>query len=785
MPEETLKLEIPLLIPGSSDQKDPRISRLEGALRNRKGIQRVHVSSGKDQTGVDFNLLCLHYDPSQVSIEDVRRIASRAGTQIANRYRHLAIPVEGVDCSDCVVVLEHGLKRLDGVMDARASYTGGKVFLEFDSLATNRSIIEKRITGLGYRIQPQGVRRWYEVNHELFFSLLAGALLILGWVGERFLGFPAPVSLGLYLGAYLAGGWDTARHAWQALRMRSFDTDLLMIAAALGAGILGEFAEGALLLFLFSLGHALESRTLERARQAIQSLAQLSPKSAIVRRGDREVEVPVDEIDLDEIAIVRPGIKLPVDGVVSSGHSAVDQSPVTGESLPVEKSSGDKVFAGSINGEGVLEVRVTRLAKDSTLARVVKMVEQAQAQKSPAQQLTERFMRWFVPIVLVGDLLLILVPPLFGVPFSESFRRAMTLLVAASPCALALGAPAAVLAGLAQAARNGVLVKGGAHLENLGRLKAIAFDKTGTITWGKPKVTDIVSLDSFDRSGVLALAAAVESRSAHPLAQAVVSSARAEDLALPDVSEARAITGRGVLAIIEETPALVGSPEFLAESGVLVPPAVHSLMTSLEEQGKTAMLVAHAGQLKGLIAVADVMRPDVPQVIADLRRLGLSKTIMLTGDDDRVAGHIADQAGLSDYRAGLLPEDKVGAIQELIAGDQYVAMVGDGVNDAPALAQATVGIAMGGAGTDVALETADVALMGDDLSRLPFAVGLGRATRSLIMQNLVIALSVILFLMLSAVLGWASLGVTVAIHEGSTVAVALNALRLLGYKSTA
>jgi Cd2+/Zn2+-exporting ATPase len=782
MPEETLKLEIPLLIPGLVDQQDPRISRLEGALRNRKGIQRVHVTLAEDEAGSESRLLCLHYDPSLISIDAVRRIARRAGAQTANRYRHLTIPVEGVDCSDCVVVLEHSLKRLDGVLNARASYTGQKVFLEFDSYVTNRALIENRIVGLGYRVQRQGVRRWYERNHDLLINLGAGLLLFLGWVGGRFLGFPPVVSLGFYLGAYLAGGWDTARHAWQALRLLTFDTDLLMITAALGAAFLGEYAEGALLLFLFGLGHALEGRTLEKARQSIRALAQLTPKTALVRREGKEIEVPVDEIDLEETAIVRPGTRIPVDGIVSQGHSAVDQSPVTGESLPVEKTPGEKVFAGSINGEGVLEVRVTRLSKDSTLARVVKMVELAQAQKPPSQLLTERFMRWFVPVVLVGDLLLIFVPPMFGFPFQASFRRAMMLLVAASPCALALGAPAAVLAGVAQAARNGVLVKGGAHLENLGRLKVIAFDKTGTITRGKPEVTDVVSLDSFDKSEVLALAASVESRSAHPLAQAIVRAAQAEHLALPEARDAAAVTGRGVQAIVGDTPVLIGSAGFLASSGIQVQPAIRDRIASLEAGGKTTILVAYAGHPVGVIAAADVVRPGLQDVITSLHQLGLFKTIMLTGDEEHVAAYIAGKACIGDYRAGLLPEEKVTAIQELIAEDKYVSMVGDGVNDAPVLAQATVGIAMGGAGTDVALETADVALMGDDLSRLPFAVGLGRFTRRLILQNLAIASGAIVFLVFSTLLGWTSLGAAVAIHEGSTVAVALNALRLLNYQ---
>ena len=471
-----------------------------------------------------------------------------------------------------------------------------------------------------------------------------------------------------------------------------------------------------------------------------------------------------------------------MDGVVESGASAVDQSPVTGESVPVDKSPGDQVFTGSVNGEGALTVRTTRLAKDSTLARVMEMVEQAQAQKSPTQQLTERFVRFFVPAVLVGDLLLIVVPPLFGVPFAESFLRAMTLLVAASPCALALGTPSAILAGVARAARVGVLVKGGAHLENLGRLRAIAFDKTGTVTRGKPELTDLVALDSMMEDEVLALAAAVESRSAHPLAQAVVRAAQKRGLTLPAVGEAKALTGRGIVAEVEGKVVRVGNLRLFEEIGLQLPAAVQEQARKLEEQGKTAMVVAVDRGPVGLIAVADVVRPVAREAVESLRKMGVTETVMLTGDNARVAAHIARQVGLKDYRADLMPEDKLNAIGDLVEKHGVVAMVGDGVNDAPALAKATVGIAMGGAGTDVALETADVALMGDDLSRLPFAVGLGRATRQVIQQNLVVSMGVVLVLMGLAVTGLAGIGVAIVFHEGSTILVALNALRLLGYR---
>ena len=468
----------------------------------------------------------------------------------------------------------------------------------------------------------------------------------------------------------------------------------------------------------------------------------------------------------------------------------------------MDKIPGSQTFAGTINGEGALEVHVTRLARDSTLARVMRLVEEAQAQKSPTQQTVERFSRVFVPAVLVAALLLIVVPPLFGVPFQESFLRAMTLLVAASPCTLALGAPAAILAGVARAAHGGVLVKGGVHLENLGRLKAIAFDKTGTITSGRPEVTDMVTTDgewplrvadggaadtgqvSAEAEEMLALAAAAESRSGHPLAQAVVRAAKA---AMPDrpllpVAEVESLTGRGLRARVDGRSVLIGSLKLLDENGVHVPADLRDRAEALENAGKTVTAVAVDGRAAGLLALADTLRPGVTETLAELRHLGVTETVMLTGDNARVAGRIAQEAGIASYRADLLPEDKLNAIRELVEEHGQVAMVGDGVNDAPALANATVGIAMGGAGTDVALETADVALMADDLGALPFAVGIGRATRAVIYQNLAIALGVIGLLIFTSVFGLVGIGAAVILHEGSTIVVVLNALRLLTYQ---
>jgi len=776
MEENTLELEIPILIPGLSGHEDNCLEKLETSLNNQRGILRAHIEYEKEPLA-----LCLHYNPGLTSIEDVRRIATRAGTSIANRYHHEVIPVEGMDCSDCVTVLEHSLKRIDGVLDVKASYTAQKIFVEFDSKTTNLKAIERRINDLGYLVPKEGARRWYLENRSLIFSLSAGLALLIGWSGEQFFSFPGELSLVFYLAAYLLAGWDTAIHAWHALKARTFDTDLLMIAAALGAAFLGEYTEGALLLFLFSLSHTLEDRILDRARGAIRGLADLAPKTALIQRGGTQIEIPVEELALGDVVVVRPGTRIPVDGRLISGASSVNQAPVTGESIPVDKTVADKVYAGSLNGEGALEVQVTRLAKDSTLARVSQLVEQAQAGKSPTQLLTDRFMRWFVPAVLIAALLLILIPPLFGIPFNESFIRAMVLLVAASPCALALGTPAAIMAGVAQAARNGVLVKGGVYLENLGRLKAMAFDKTGTITKGELQLTDILSTDSVNETELLALAAAIEQRSAHPIAKAIVREAENRQIALPQVSKVEALTGSGMRAVYQDHPVWIGSTRTLDQTNSNVDPDFLMHAESLAQQGKTTMAVRMGDQLLGLLAVSDTIRPDIKTTLDKLSDLGIEHTVMLTGDNQQAATHIANQVGMDEVRAELMPEDKVTAVQSLVDLYQETGMVGDGVNDAPALAQSTVGIALGGASTDVALETADVVLMADDLTKLPFSVGLGRATRRLILQNLVIALGVIAFLMIGALFGMVGLGITVIIHEGSTLLVALNALRLLRY----
>ncbi len=774
-----LELDIPILLPQIESDRDQCLARLQDLLASRRGIDHVHIHNDRAPAQ-----LCLHYDSNVVSLAEVQRIAERAGAAVTNRFHHHLLELDGMDCGDCALVVEHGLMRLNGVLAASVNYPTAKLRVEYDIEKVKRNAILARLRDLGYA--ARGEKRlggWVRENWELALAILSGGSLAIGF-GLAQLGAPTLVPIAFYAFAYAAGGFDIARHALHAVRQLRFDVDVLMLLAALGAALLGDFAEGALLLFLFSLGHALEHFAMGRARNAIRALAQLTPKTARVARNGKEIELAVEQVQRGDVVIVRAGERVPIDGTIVQGSSAIDQSPITGESVPLEKGVGDPLFAGSINGNGALEVSVTKLARDSTLARVMQMVEEAQTQKSPTQRFTEKFESVFVPVVLTLDVVLIFIPPLVDIaPLDVSFYRAMALLVAASPCALAIGTPAAILSAVGQAARNGVLIKGGAHLENLGALDAIAFDKTGTLTKGKPEVTDVVAMtnDQLANDKLLALAAAVESRSTHPLAQAVVRAAQTRGLVLPTVDVVEALTGRGMRAKLDGARVVIGNLKLLAAEKIAMDDATRQRVESLEREGKTTMVVARGSTILGIIALADTPRAEAQDTLARLRALGIRQMIMLTGDNERVAATMAKHIGLSDYRANLFPEDKVTAIHELNTQFGAVAMVGDGVNDAPALANATVGIAMGGAGTDVALESADIALMGDDLSKLPFAVGLSRATRAVIRQNLAIALGVIGVLIIASVSGFVSLGIAILIHEGSTLAVVGNALRLLRF----
>ena len=631
---------------------------------------------------------------------------------------------------------------------------------------------------------------------EVVFSLLCGVFLLLGWLTPILVtGVPESFRLICFAAAYFFGGYYALREAVEKLSHGKFEIDFLMLVAATGAALLGEFAEGAFLLFLFSIGHALENYAMNRARNAISALAELAPETARVRRGGTEQDIPVADLQVGDVVIVRSNERLPADGVVLKGESSVNQAPITGESAPVDKrpvpdadnvpenvAAAHRVFAGSINGAGSLEVRVSKRADETTLARVIKLVSEAETRQSPTQSFTKKFEKIFVPAVILLAILVSFSWVILDEAFSDSFYRAMAVLVAASPCALAIGTPSAILSGVARAARGGVLVKGGAPLEALGALDAIAFDKTGTLTEGEPKVVAVAANEGVSEEELLGVALAVELLSDHPLARAIARDAEARLGSRPYFADDfRSLTGKGVSASVAGETVLIAKPSiFDGKDVVAMPPGLAAKVADMIRGGQTMMVVLKGERFLGAIGLMDTPRPQAAPVIAELRQLGISRMMMISGDNQAVADAVAGHVGLDQAFGDMMPEDKVRKIAELSQG-AGVAMVGDGVNDAPAMANATVGIAMGAAGSDVALETADVALMGDDLRTLPFAVGLSRATRSIIRQNLWVSLGIVAVLIPATLLGL-GIGPAVFVHEGSTLIVVGNALRLLAYR---
>ncbi len=770
--------------------------------------------------------LCIHYDPDTISLPRIRQRAQSLGTELADQYGHLFWTVRGIGHPRRARTIARRLRQIEGVVEAEAS-AAGQIRVEYDRSATSEDEVRDVLRSMN--VQPRGEvldarglsegsseevdAHDHDDGHdhhdhggifgeqtELIFSILAGVCVALGF-GLSFVGpVPASLSLGLYVGGYVFGGYYTVRGAIDTLRAGSFEVDFLMLVAAIGAAVLGKWLEGAFLLFLFSLGHALEHHAMRRARRAIESLAELAPDTALVRRDGEEREVSVEDLTIGDTVVVKPNERVPTDGFVTGGESAVNQAPVTGESVPVDKAPVDdpeaalqrpdalgaahRLFAGTINGSGVLEMCVTKRADETTISRVVQMVTEAEAEKSPTERFTDRFERYFVPAVLGLVVLLLFAWVPLDEPFADSFYRAMAVLVAASPCALAIATPSAVLSALARAGQGGVLVKGGSPLEQLGRLGAVAFDKTGTLTEGEPRVTDVHPCDGVAESELLRMAASVEQRSDHPLAEAVVeySTEHLDDQPLADAYNLESITGRGLKATVDDQPVHIGKAVLFDEvDGVPLPDVLRDESEALEAEGRTTVIVRRGDTYLGVIGLADTPRPEAPGVVDRLRRAGIRRVVMISGDNQRVVDAVARQLGIDEARGDLLPDDKVDTVRAL-HDDEDVAMVGDGVNDAPAMANATVGIAMGAAGSDVALETADVALMADDLSRLPFAVGLSRQTRRIITQNLWIALGMVAVLVPATIAGL-TIGPAVVLHEGSTLLVVGNALRLLRYSS--
>lgn len=748
------------------------------------------------------------FDPKQLSEQDIRRIALEHIQPEPGAIRRCALRLDGQACEAAAAKLERRIEKVPGVRRATATYVGRVLCLTFDSYVADESTVLEGVRAAGAKIEPLKHRseerelslwkriRAGDLNEEISCAVGLFFLIAAVIIDHRF-GRGVVATIG-YVGAYFFCGQYGVRSAIASLRERTLDVDVLMVLAALGAAAVGAPFEGALLLFLFSFSNVLQRHALERTQRAIESLLTLRPETALRKRDGKTESVPIDALVPGDLVVVRPGELVPVDGSVAEGTSQLDESSLTGESMPVEKTVGAGVFAGTLNQSGALEVKVSRPAEDSTLARMVKLVAEAQAEKSKTQRFLEKAEQGYAAGVIALTVVVLCVPwLLWGEAFTTAFYRAMALMVVASPCALVISTPATVLSAIGGAARRGILIKGGSHLETAARVDIVCFDKTGTLTVGRPGVTEILTRTtsetpstslSSEASTLLRVCAALESKSEHPLAHAVVVAAQRAGLEPLESTAFQSSAGKGAEAEIGGRRYVVGSQRYFAEIHASDMDAFTERSDGLQAMGKTCIWLGirdgDAVSTLAVFAMADTLRPGAAEIVRELRSLGVKKVIMLTGDQSAVARTIATQAGIDEFRAELLPADKVQAIRQL-KGEGTVLMVGDGVNDAPALATSDLGVAMGAAGTDVAMETADVVLMGDKLENIALLVGMARHARRVLLQNLTFASAVIVVLV-AAALGFAlPLPLGVIGHEGSTVLVCLNGLRLLAYRPKA
>ena len=746
------------------------------ALGKLEGIQDVRV----DVIGGNVRVA---YADGKLARGDIAAAIRRVGYPVSDgESTQASFIVEGMDCADEVRLIEDKLGRLPGVTNLGFDLMNRRLKVEG---AITSPEIQRAIKEIGMTARPEGEQErelsFWERRGRLVTTVISGIFLALGLALEWY-GVAEYLAVPMLAISTVAGGWFIAPRGFRAARNLALDMNFLMTVAAVGAAAIGEWGEGASAMFLFSVAQLLESFSMDRARNAIRALMDLSPTEATVKRDGREMTVPVAEVSVDETIVIRPGQKIPLDGVVLTGHSAVNQAPITGESIPVDKEPGADVFAGSINEQGLLEVRVTKYVEDTTLARIIHAVEEAQATRAPSQTFVDRFSRIYTPSVVAFAVLIIFVPPLLGLgSWGEWFYRALAMLVIACPCALVISTPVSIVSGLAGAARGGVLIKGGDHLETAGAVTIVAFDKTGTLTKGKPVVTDIVSLNGLGETEVLRMAASVEHGSEHPLARAIIAKAVERNIESPASSGFQALVGRGASAVVEGRTIYLGNERLYRELGIYTAES-EEILKRFEKEGKTSVLIATETEVFGVIAIADEVRAEARDAIASLKKAGIRKIVMLTGDNEGTARAVAQKLGVDEFYAGLLPDDKVRVVRELEEKGERVAFVGDGVNDAPALAAATIGLAMGAAGTDVALETADIALMADDLSRLPFALQIAHKTLWIIKQNIWFSIGIKAVFLILAVVGWATLWMAVASDMGASLLVIVNGLRALGVR---
>jgi len=682
-----------------------------------------------------------------------------------------------MDCAGCATTIENALKSLDGVNDVAVNVIGGKVLVSYAEGRACRAELGNTIRKAGFQVvgdRPDAT--FWTTRGRLTMSVTSGTMLALGLLAQSSGAGPA-LTVPLLAISSIAGGWFVIPQGFRAARTGSLDMNFLMGIAAIGAWLIGEQGEAAATLFLFSIAELLESFSMDRARNAIRSLLDLSPPEATVRRSTGEVRVPVSDVAIGETVVVRPGEKISVDGDVIAGRTSVNQSAITGESMPVDKEEGAEVFAGTLNGQGTIDIRSTKHATDTTLARIIHAVEEAQASRAPSQSFVDRFARIYTPVVVIAAVLIAIVPPLVGAGTWETWiYRALTMLVVACPCALVISTPVTIVSGLTGAASAGILIKGGIHLENAGGISTVCFDKTGTLTEGRPRVTDVKGIGGSTEREVLEVALSIEHHSEHPLARAILDYGRSRGFEPGQANDFEALPGRGARAVIAGTPVHLGNERLASELGATTP-EIAAAFDAFEQEGKTAVIVVREGKPLGFVAIADKVRPLAREAVASLRAAGVSRVLMLTGDNEGTARAVAAEVGIDEFHAGLLPDDKVRIVADLEQRGERTTFVGDGVNDAPALAIATVGIAMGAAGTDVAIETADIALMSDDLSRVAEAIHLSRRTLRIIKQNIVFSIAIKAVFLALALAGWATLWMAVAADMGASLAVVANGLR--------
>nr|WP_092074375.1 heavy metal translocating P-type ATPase [Dendrosporobacter quercicolus]NSL49929.1 cadmium-translocating P-type ATPase [Dendrosporobacter quercicolus DSM 1736]SDM92496.1 Cd2+/Zn2+-exporting ATPase [Dendrosporobacter quercicolus] len=757
------------------------------AAKLEKGINKL---TGVMEANVNFATAKLKVIYDQVALQpaQIEKAVSSFGYQAAlipaagdpASPQQSVFQIAGLDCGDCAAKLEKRVAALAGVVSAKVNFAAGKMTIEHTTPVAD---ILQAVKQAGYQAErlPAGPRRpeakaaWW-ANRRTQATLVSGVILGLATVLE-WLSYGDTVLIPLYVAAAVIGGYNAAKSGLYGLRSLTFDMNFLMTVAVIGAAAIGEWSEGATVAFLFSFGNTLQTYTMDKTRQSIRALMELAPPEALVRRDGVEEKLPVEEIVIGDIIIVKPGERIAMDGIVNSGLSAVNQATITGESLPVEKATGDTVYAGTVNEHGALEIEVTQIAANSTLAKIMHLVEEAQAQKAPSQQFVDIFAKYYTPaVLLVAAGIMVLPWLLFHQPFTPWFYKGLVLLVISCPCALVISTPVSIVSAIGNSSRNGVLIKGGAYLEQMGGVQAIAFDKTGTLTHGRPVVTEIVPLAEKNQQELLSLAAAVEKWSEHPLAVAIVE--KAKPLPLQTATKFKALVGRGAQADVNGQTVFVGNRRLFEELGLSLK-QTQAAMVQLEEQGKTVMLIGSAQTLWGLIAVADTLRDNSKDAIRKLRQAGMKHIAMLTGDNSRVASSIAKTLTLDAYYSDLLPQDKVATVQRLTQEYGTVVMVGDGVNDAPALAAANVGVAMGVAGSDTALETADIALMADDLGKLAYVINLSRKTVAVIKQNIGFSVLIKILFVILTFFGYVDLWLAVLADMGSSILVTLNGMRLM------